>query len=105
MSAQEKSDRQHWGWERRYSRERLRSLERQHSLEQPLLIREYSRERLAYEAPNGTLFNAVEMRTLALGLKLRNHDKVYFLPCFIEDPWKGLKPTPSIRPPNLMDWF
>ncbi|KAL5340090.1 hypothetical protein BJX70DRAFT_131692 [Aspergillus crustosus] len=49
----------------------------------------------AYTAPNGIQFTKDELRKLALGIRLEDGLKVFFLPCFIDDPWKGLKPVPS----------
>ncbi|KAL4935857.1 hypothetical protein BDV06DRAFT_217110 [Aspergillus oleicola] len=92
-------DRQRCEWERQDTRGRQRSLERQE------LYRGRSLERKPYTAPNGTLLGADELRKLALGTILKGTDKVYFIPCFIEDPWRGLTPVPSIRPSNLMSRF
>ncbi|KAL4810043.1 hypothetical protein BDV18DRAFT_156418 [Aspergillus unguis] len=105
ISDQQWLDRQRYGEERMRSRERKRSVQRQQSLERQLHIRGRSREPLPYEAPNGTHFSSDEMRKLALGLNLKNNDTVYFLPCFVDNPWRGLKPTPAVRPVDLMDRF
>ncbi|KAL4931193.1 uncharacterized protein BDV17DRAFT_289180 [Aspergillus undulatus] len=86
-------------WERQYSRGRQRSLERDNH------FRAQSLERTPYMAPSGILLGVDDLRKLALGTMFKGKDKVYFIPSFIEDPWKGLKPVPSIRPPDLMDRF
>ncbi|KAL4782419.1 hypothetical protein BJX76DRAFT_349404 [Aspergillus varians] len=75
----------------------------QRSREHPQHSKE--REQSAYTAPNGTRIGGDELRNLAVGFKLKRNDKAYFLPCFIEDPWKDLKHLPSIRPPGLMSRF
>ncbi|KAL2834963.1 hypothetical protein BDW59DRAFT_155790 [Aspergillus cavernicola] len=58
---------------------------------------ERQQEQVAYTAPNGCCIGKGELKALSRGIKLEGKDRVYFLPCFIEDPWKDLKPTPAIH--------
>ncbi|PTU21300.1 hypothetical protein P175DRAFT_0500202 [Aspergillus ochraceoroseus IBT 24754] len=46
-------------------------------------------------APNGSLISKEELVKLSAGLRLDNTDTVYFLPSFIEEPWKGMKAVPA----------
>ncbi|KAL2852746.1 hypothetical protein BJX68DRAFT_234706 [Aspergillus pseudodeflectus] len=68
----------------------------------------------AYIAPSGTGFTLTELGNLRIGVKLGGPDKVYFLPCFIEDPWSGMEPsravqpapeTREVRPAEAMRWL
>ncbi|KAL2863637.1 uncharacterized protein BJX67DRAFT_363103 [Aspergillus lucknowensis] len=54
-----------------------------------------------YTSPNGTRLSKSELKELSLGIKAEGMDKVYFLPCFIEDPWKGLQPMPAVQPAGM----
>ncbi|KAL3456351.1 hypothetical protein BJX64DRAFT_270825 [Aspergillus heterothallicus] len=42
------------------------------------------------------------MENMARGNKVEGRDSVYFLPCFIEDPWKGMEPVRAVHPTELM---
>ncbi|KAL4765429.1 uncharacterized protein BDW70DRAFT_127709 [Aspergillus foveolatus] len=75
------------------------------SMERKQRSRERPREQAMYTAQNGTRFGADELRRLAHGVKISGNVKVYFIPCFIGDPWKDVKPVPCIRPPDLMSRF
>ncbi|KAL4921891.1 hypothetical protein BDW62DRAFT_197589 [Aspergillus aurantiobrunneus] len=79
----------------------------QHSLERQQGSIERDQALAVYTSPNGTRIGKAELRNLALGIKLKGKDKVYFLPCFIENPWVNLKPVPApaIEPPQLMNRF
>ncbi|KAL4818000.1 hypothetical protein BDW67DRAFT_183292 [Aspergillus spinulosporus] len=66
---------------------------------------ERPREQAVYTAQNGTRYGVDELRRLAHGVKVSGNVKVYFIPCFIGDPWKDVKPVPCIRPPDLMSRF
>ncbi|KAL3496898.1 hypothetical protein BJX62DRAFT_193192 [Aspergillus germanicus] len=52
----------------------------------------------AYTAPSGAGFTLRELGNLKGGVKLDGPDKVYFLPSFIEDPWRGMKPSRAVKP-------
>ncbi|KAI9043707.1 uncharacterized protein KD926_003057 [Aspergillus affinis] len=45
-----------------------------------------------YTAPNGTHLRKNELHNLSRGVKILNKDTAYFLPSFVEDPWKDVKP-------------
>ncbi|KAL4870971.1 hypothetical protein BDV12DRAFT_194888 [Aspergillus spectabilis] len=75
---------------------RGRANTRQSGRERPQFSREREPEPPAYTSPNGTRLSKDELRKSALGVRLEGDLKVYFLPCFIEDPWKGLQPVPAI---------
>jgi hypothetical protein len=68
----------------------------------------------AYTAPSGAGFTLRELGNLKVGVKLDGPDKVYFLPSFIEDPWRGMEPSRAVqpapeardvRPAQAMDWL
>lgn len=44
-----------------------------------------------YQAPSGAFLNSNQLARLSEGVKLPPRHTVYFLPSFVEDPWKGLK--------------
>ncbi|KAL2800697.1 hypothetical protein BJX66DRAFT_97858 [Aspergillus keveii] len=52
----------------------------------------------AYTAPSGSGFTLRELGNLKVGVKLDGPDKVYFLPSFIEDPWRGMEPSRAVQP-------
>ncbi|RDW86820.1 uncharacterized protein DSM5745_03462 [Aspergillus mulundensis] len=81
------------------------SQSRQVPVERQQRSRERSSEQVAYTAPNGTQLTVEELRRLGNGNILAGKDKVYFMPCFIEDPWSGLIPVPVTRPRDLMFRF
>ncbi|KAL5043763.1 hypothetical protein BDW71DRAFT_216144 [Aspergillus fruticulosus] len=78
---------------------------RQGSIERQQRPRERAHEQAVYMAPNGTQFGVNELRRLAHGLRVSGNVKVFFIPCFIEDPWRDVEPVPCIRPPDLMSRF
>ncbi|KAL4980701.1 hypothetical protein BDW66DRAFT_165728 [Aspergillus desertorum] len=78
---------------------------RQGSIERQQHYRERAREQAVYTAPNSTQFGVDELRRMAHGVRVSGNVKVYFIPCFIEDPWRDVKPVPCIRPPDLMSRF
>ena len=46
---------------------------------------------LDYQAPSGAFLNSSQLARLSEGVKVPPKYTVYFLPSFVEDPWKGLK--------------
>ena len=46
---------------------------------------------LDYQAPSGAFLNSNQLARLSEGVKMPPKHTVYFLPSFVEDPWKGLK--------------
>lgn len=46
---------------------------------------------LDYTAPSGAFLNSNQLARLSEGVKVPPKYTVYFLPSFVEDPWKGLK--------------
>ncbi|KAH8424067.1 uncharacterized protein LDX57_001824 [Aspergillus melleus] len=46
-----------------------------------------------YTAPNGNHLRKGELNKLANGVKVPNGDKAYFLPSFVENPWKDVVPV------------
>lgn len=44
-----------------------------------------------YQAPSGAFLNSNQLARLSEGVKMPLKHTVYFLPSFVEDPWKGLK--------------
>ncbi|PYH45534.1 uncharacterized protein BP01DRAFT_43337 [Aspergillus saccharolyticus JOP 1030-1] len=47
-----------------------------------------------YTAPNGTRFiRHNDLLKWAVGVKDKHDDLVVFMPVFVENPWKGLKPV------------
>ncbi|KAL4741226.1 hypothetical protein BDV11DRAFT_213471 [Aspergillus similis] len=91
--------------EHRGSHERHTYHSRKGSVERKQHSRERPREQTVYTAQNGTQFGVDELRRLAHGVKVSGNIKVYFIPCFIGDPWRDVKPVPCIRPPDLMSRF
>ncbi|KAL4748603.1 hypothetical protein BDW72DRAFT_214717 [Aspergillus terricola var. indicus] len=87
------------------SRERHTYYSRKGSIERKQHSRERLSEQAVYTAQNGTHFGVDELRRLAHGVKVSGNVKVYFIPCFIGDPWRDVKPVPCIRPPDLMSRF
>ncbi|KAI9374284.1 hypothetical protein BJX61DRAFT_532486 [Aspergillus egyptiacus] len=55
-------------------------------------------EQVVYTAPNGTRMTVAELEMFSSGISPEGKDVVYFIPCFIEDPWKGMRPTPAVCP-------
>ncbi|KAL6240048.1 hypothetical protein BDW75DRAFT_1621 [Aspergillus navahoensis] len=87
------------------SRARHSRPSRQSSIERQQHSRGRLREPAVYTALNGTQFGMGELRRLAHGVRIIGNVKVYFIPCFIEDPWRDVKPVPCIRPSDLMSRF
>ncbi|KAL3438342.1 hypothetical protein BDV09DRAFT_205672 [Aspergillus tetrazonus] len=87
------------------SRERHTYPSEKRSIERKQRSRERTREQAVYTAQNGTRFGVDELRRLAHGVKISANVKVYFIPCFIGDPWKDVEPVPCVRPPDLMSRF
>ncbi|KAL3482315.1 hypothetical protein BJX99DRAFT_252571 [Aspergillus californicus] len=75
----------------------LESTKKKHNERRSKQVKRVNQE-VIYAAPNGIHFDQGELRNLAYGINLEGKDKVYFLPCFIDDPWKGMKPTPAVYP-------
>ncbi|KAL4879700.1 hypothetical protein BJY04DRAFT_220038 [Aspergillus karnatakaensis] len=50
-------------------------------------------EPVVYTAPNGTQFTSNDLKRFGLGVTMNGGLKVFFFPCFIEDPWENLRPV------------
>ncbi|KAL2854931.1 hypothetical protein BJY01DRAFT_243383 [Aspergillus pseudoustus] len=81
---------------RKKTSKRGRGDEKQGGQEHLTHSRERVQQKADYTAPNGTNFSRRQLAGLERGNKLQGMDKVYFIPCFIEDPWEGMGPIRAV---------
>ncbi|KAF9893067.1 hypothetical protein FE257_012478 [Aspergillus nanangensis] len=63
--------------------------------------KEQSSEDHGYKAPNGDYLRKGELVALSEGVKITDHDIVFFRPSFLENPWKGV----AMIKTNCLLWY